>query len=72
MKIQEIIVWILVIISAIMVFWYVFGNSPTLEQILLTLITTISITTLVKVSVLETKFRYLARDFKEHKNQEKH
>lgn len=67
MKIQEIIVWILIILSAIIILWYIFGNSPTLEQAILILILTLSITTLVKLKVLETKFNFLARDFKEHK-----
>ena len=65
-KIQDIIIWILVIITAIVVFWYIFGNSPTMEQAILFLMLTMSITTLVKLSVLETKFKFLIRDFKEH------
>ena len=66
MKVQEIIVWILVAISVVVVFWYIFGDSPTIEQAILILILTLSITTIIKVSVLETRFRFLVRDFREH------
>ncbi|MAG02703.1 hypothetical protein CMI42_05175 [Candidatus Pacearchaeota archaeon] len=31
-KIENIIVWILFILSVITFFWYLFGNSPTFEQ----------------------------------------
>ncbi len=73
MKIMEILLWILFIVSVVMALWYLFGSSPTLEQSLLLLILTMSITTLVKVSVFGTKFKNLeisfiklVSDFKEH------
>lgn len=66
MKIQDIIIWILFILSVIIFLWYIFGDSPTFEQTILVLILTLSITTIIKLSVLETKFKYLARDFKKH------
>jgi len=65
-KLQDMLIWILFILTIIIVLWYIFGNSPALEQAILILILTLSITTLVKMRVLETKFNFLARDFKEH------
>lgn len=66
MKIQDIILWVLFILTVIMILWYIFGSSPTTEQAILILILTLSITTIVKISVLETRFNFLARDFREH------
>lgn len=42
MKIEEIIFWALFIVAIVVVLWYVFGNSPTLEQALLILILTLT------------------------------
>lgn len=71
MKFVDIIIWILFILTLIFVTWYIFGNSPTFEQTLLILILSLSITTIVKVIVLENKhetfkknFIHLAKDFK--------
>ncbi len=66
MKIQDIIIWVLFIATLIIVLWYIFGSSPTFEQAILVLILTLSITTLVKIKVLETRFNFLARDFRRH------
>lgn len=66
MKIGNIIIWILFILAVIVFLWYIFGKSPTFEQAILIFIAGISITTLVKVNVLETKFKFLAKDFKQH------
>ena len=73
MKLQDIILIILFIISVAVALWYLFGSSPTTEQAVLILILTLSITNIVKVSVLENRFlnleksfSRLAHDFKEH------
>lgn len=66
MKFQDIVVWILTLIAVIVVLWYIFGDSPTFEQAILVLLLGLSITTLVKLRVLETRFNFLARDFREH------
>ncbi|MEK6859294.1 MAG: hypothetical protein AABX54_00620 [Nanoarchaeota archaeon] len=66
MKLQDIILWIVVLLAIVVVLWYVFGNSPTFEQAILVLLLGLSITTLVKLRVLETRFNFLARDFREH------
>ena len=66
MKLQDIIIWILFVLAIITILWYVFGNSLTIEQAILTLILTLSITTIVKLSALETRFNLLARDFRKH------
>ena len=69
MKLQDILIWILFILTIIIVMWYILGNSPALEQAILILILTLSITTVIKIKVLETRFSYLVRDFKEHLKQ---
>ncbi|MFH1711416.1 MAG: hypothetical protein ABH840_03840 [Nanoarchaeota archaeon] len=69
MKLSKIIVgmmWIAILLAVIVVLWYVFGSSPSFEQAILVLLLGLSITTLVKLRVLETRFNFLARDFREH------
>lgn len=65
MKISDIIIWIIFALAVFVFLWYLFGGSPTFEQAILIFIAGISITTLIKVNVLETKFKFLAKDFKE-------
>lgn len=66
MKISDIVLIILALVSIAIAIWYLFGGSPTFEQTILALILTLSITTIIKVNVLETRFKFLARDFKQH------
>jgi len=73
MKLQDIIIWILFIISLLVVGWYIFGNSPTIEQALLVLIISFLFVINTKISqmgvkleISEKKFSALAKDFKEH------
>ena len=68
MKIKDIIIWILFILAVVVFLWYLFGNSPTFEQTILIFIASMSIITLIKINVLETKFKFLAKDFKKHIN----
>lgn len=68
MKIREIILWIVIVIAIVTVLWYAFGNSPSFEQAILVLLLGLAVTTLVKLKVLETRFSFLARDFREHLN----
>ena len=73
MKIVDIILIILAIISVVMAGWYLFGDSPTFEQAILIFILTFLIANNSKLIKLETKFfhleksfTYLAKDFKQH------
>lgn len=73
MKISDIILIILVAVSVMVGIWYLFGNSPTMEQSLLILILVVLFgvsTKLAEVSnrleTLDRSFHYLAQDFKEH------
>ncbi len=73
MKIQDIIIWILFIISVLIALWYLFGSSPTFEQAILVLILTLLITNIAETKEIKTKlenltisFRKLASDLKEH------
>ena len=75
MKIKDIIFWILVIISIVIVLWYLFGNSPTFEQTILVLILTVVFGIGTKVAVIgekinsiEKRFGVMAKDFREHLN----
>ncbi|MAG20452.1 hypothetical protein CL618_03400 [archaeon] len=70
MKIENIIILILVIISAVFVFWYAFGNSPTFEQAILVLILTVLFTNNsrntkrdVSCKFLEERFNRLEKSF---------
>ncbi len=47
----------------IFVIWYVIGSSPTFEQAILLLLLSLSITNVVKTSVLENKFENLKGSF---------
>ena len=71
-NIYEILFWIFFIIAIIMILWYIFGDSPTIEQTLLVLI----ITFLFKIQadvfsnssemrIMKDSFIRLVRDFKE-------
>jgi hypothetical protein len=73
MKISDIIIWIMFILSISVVFWYFFGNSPTLEEAILVLLLMLTITNVIqtrtnnyRLRTLERNFHSLARDFKEH------
>jgi len=72
MKLGDIIITILAIISLAVGLWYLFGNSPTFEQALIILILTIQVSTVIKITQvgsrltsLERSFSNLAKDFKE-------
>lgn len=71
-NIYDILFWIFFILAVAMALWYIFGNSPTIEQALLVLV----ITFLFKIQseiihnksglkMLEIRFNALAKDFKE-------
>lgn len=73
MKITDIIIVLLFIATLIVVFWYLFGNSPTLEQGLLILILTFMFTIYgnvreqgSKLNLMERSLVKLVEDFREH------
>lgn len=80
MKIEDVIIWILFLVSVVMALWYIFGKSPALEQSILILILTVLFTNTSQISKtnakldllekrfdrLEESFIRLANDFKEH------
>lgn len=73
MKLIDVIAWILLVISIFVFLWFIFGNSPSIEQTFLVLIISylfIMNAKLVQIAtrlqMLQNSFRYLARDFKEH------
>jgi|TARA_B100001971_G_C18110938_1_gene494133 high-affinity Fe2+/Pb2+ permease len=72
-KIQDVIIWILFLLSVIIFFWYLFGNSPTFEQAILGIAITVLLTMSfkmggfgVRLEILERRFGKLAHDFKGH------
>ncbi|MFH1585304.1 MAG: hypothetical protein ABIB79_00875 [archaeon] len=86
MKISDIIIIILTVLSIATALWYLFGNSPTFEQAILIFILTLLFTIGFKVSQasvelgyilrklnkLESSFINLSKDFKKHIKKEKH
>lgn len=80
MKIQDIILWILFLLSITITIWYLFGNSPSFEQTLIALAITLLFSTGTKVAINSTKISYqgkelskitssfikLSNDFKKH------
>ena len=72
-NIYEILIWIFFIIAIIMILWYIFGNSPTIEQTLLVLIITFLfkiqadvVSNMSEIKTIKSSFIRLAGDFKEH------
>ncbi len=65
MKIYDIVFIILFIVSVLTVLWYLFGDSPTLEQGMLIMIATFLISIYGRQIRLETRFGFMAKDFKE-------
>ncbi len=62
-KISDIIIWILFIASIIMFIWYIFGNSPSFEQMILVLILTILFTSSIKLTNVAMKLNFLGKRF---------
>ena len=83
MKIEDIIIWVLFILSLLVFLWFVFGNSPTFEQTILAIAITFLFTIGVKIggfgekinslerkfSTLEKSFIKLVEDFRVHIDQ---
>ena len=74
-SIYDILFWIFFIISIIIVLWYLFGNSPTIEEALLILaisflfkIQSVVIENKSEIKLLRNSFINLASDFKQHIN----
>ena len=63
MKIQDIIIWILFIISIIIFLWFILGDAPTLEQALLIFMLTIIFTNGVKIANFHARLIFLERKF---------
>ncbi len=67
--IKEILFLIFLVLSIVLILWYVFGNSPTEFVAVITLMFTILLKTWSvsdRTIKLETRFNALARDFKAH------
>ncbi len=72
-RISDIIICILFIASVILFLWYIFGNSPSFEQMILVFILTVLFTNSIKLNKLGLELKYfkqsfhsLADDFKNH------
>ena len=73
MKLVDIILIILALLSLSVALLYLFGNSPTFEQSILLLTLTLLFTIGIKITQISTKlslldksFTHLAKDFKLH------
>jgi len=69
-NIYEILFWIFFVISIITALWYIFGDSPNLEQALLVIILTFlfkiqasTITNSFEIKSLKNRFNYLEKSF---------
>ncbi|MBS3088927.1 hypothetical protein J4402_04085 [Candidatus Pacearchaeota archaeon] len=71
LNIYEILFWIFFILAIVTVFWYIFGDSPTIEQALLILVisllfkiqSNVSFNT-AEITILKRSFIRMADDFK--------
>ncbi len=70
MKFEDIIIWVLFILSILVFLWFAFGNSPTFEQTIIVIAITFLFTIGIKIggfgekiSVLERKFYRLEKSF---------
>jgi sensor histidine kinase YesM len=63
MKLQDIIIWILFILSIVVALWYLFGNSPTFEQAIIVFILTVLFTISVKISDIKSEVKWLKSRF---------
>ena len=63
MRLKDVILWILFIITLGVIAWYLFGNSLTLEEALLVLILTILYATSTKISDISFRLGTVERKF---------
>jgi len=63
MRWQDIILWVLFILSIAVALWYLFGNSPTFEQTILVFILTLLFTISSKISSLHAEFKFFKKHF---------
>lgn len=71
---KDILFWVVLTLSIVLLIWNLFGNSPTEFIALATLIFAMMLklwSTSDKIIKLEMKFNYLAKDFKQHLNKKK-
>lgn len=61
-KIGDLIILILVIISIAVILWYFFGNSPTLEEVILTFLLTVVFTMAINLTSSGTKLYYIEKE----------
>ncbi len=69
MKFIDVLFWIMLVVSLILVIWNVFGDSPTefLALATLTVMVLLKVSSISdRVTKIETKFNYLTKDFKKH------
>ena len=62
-KFQDIIIWILFVLSIIIFLWFVFGNSPTFEQTILVLSVTFLFTLGFKLGGFGARLEHMERRF---------
>ncbi len=68
-NIKDILFWIFLALSMILLIWNVFGNSPTEFVTIVVILFTIllKVTSISeRVTKIEMRFNHLARDFKKH------
>lgn len=63
-RIGDIIIWILVLMSIAVALWYFFGNSPSLDDVILTFLLTVVFTIGINMSRIGMKVNYIERDLR--------
>lgn len=71
MKIENILIIVSAAIAIIFILWYIFGQSPTLEQVILTLMTFILTALLFNIGLTFKIWGDLQHHIGEHKGSEK-
>ena len=62
MDMGDIIIWILFILAIAVGLWYIFGNSPTLEQTILTFLLAAVFTIVIILSKNNVEINYIKKD----------
>lgn len=61
----DIILVILFLFAMALALWYLLGNSPTIEQIIIGFVLPVVFGIAIKIAVIDTKLNYIERNIKE-------
>lgn len=61
----DIILIILFLFAVVLVLWYLFGNSPTIEQIIVGFMLPIAFGIAIKLSIISTRLDYIEKNIRD-------